>query len=114
MVDVKPLLSKGTNIVIKAAAIIGSATIILGGYAFYMNNIWVPKVEVLEVNFAKGKAIIAVGNKVIEVYGDAIFSISKLGDWGVKFGSSKHTESYDRLELVKRGMVVEYLKKNEI
>jgi hypothetical protein len=35
------------------------------------------------------------------------------GDWGIKFGGkvSDGKFGYDRLELTKKGMVVEYLKK---
>jgi hypothetical protein len=112
--DVKPYLSKGTEILIKVAAVVGGLTAIAGGYAYYLNNIWVPKVEVVSVDFDNAKAEVLVGKRRIFIYGDATFSVTKIGDWGIRFGSSKGINKYDRLELVKRLLVVQYIKNNEL
>lgn len=107
---------KGTETLLKAAAVVAGITAIAGGYSFYLNNFWKPKVEVLSVDFPQGIAKVKignVGNKVIDIYGDAAFSVSNNADWAIKFGTSyvDNKPIYDRLELVKKMVVVEYLKK---
>jgi hypothetical protein len=110
--DYKPLISKTTDTIIKLAAVVGAITVIAGGYTFYLNNLWRPIVKVVEVDFAKGIAKVQLENgTIVDIYGDAVFMIG--GDWGIKFGG-KVTDGkfeYDRLELTKKGMVVEYLKR---
>ena len=101
--------SKTNEVIIKIAAAIGAVTVILGGYSFYINNFWTPKVEIISVDFKSGIAQVKHRKKVIDIYGDATFQISKSGDWGIKFGSNKG--NYESLQLVKKGMVVEYLKR---
>ena len=61
-------------------------------------------------------AELKIGDKTIFIYGDATFLIATFGEWGVRFGTSisyapAYNKAYDRIELTKRGMVVEYLKK---
>jgi len=101
-------LNKTTQVIIKFAAVVGAITVIAGGYTFYLNNIWKPKVSVISVDFVKGIAKIKVGgSKIVDIYGDASFSIG--GDWGIQFGKTNNI--YDSLDLTKNGMVVEYLKR---
>ena len=104
-------VSKTSDVIIKIAAIVGAATILASAYAYYLNNIWKPDVEVVSVDFEKGVALVKIRDKEIYVYGDATFLINTIGDWGIRFGSSRGNNYYDRLELTKRGMVVEYLKR---
>lgn len=104
-------VSKTSDVIIKIAAIVGAATVIAGAYTYYLNNIWKPTVEIVSVDFEKGIAVVKVGEKEVFVYGDATFLINTFGDWGIRFGSSRGNNYYDRLELTKRGMVVEYLKR---
>jgi len=111
-VEYRPYISKATDTIIKLAAVVGAITVIAGGYTFYLNNLWRPVVKVLEVDFTKGTAKVQLENgTVIDIYGDALFMIG--GDWGIKFGGKivDGKFGYDRLELTKKGMVVEYLKK---
>jgi len=108
--------SKGTETLLKIGAVVAGITAIAGGYSFYLNNFWKPKVEVLLVDFPQGIAKVKignVGNKIIDIYGDAAFSVSGNADWAIKFGTSyvDNKPIYDRLELVKKMVVVEYLKK---
>lgn len=109
--NIKIKLSKTNDFIIKAAAIIGAITIIAGGYTWYLNNIWKPHIEVLSVDFENGIAQLKHGKDIIDLDGDAIYLID--ADWGVGFGSivENGQSRYDRLELLKKGMVVEYLKR---
>jgi hypothetical protein len=109
--DLEIKISKTTNVFLQIAAIVGAITVLAGGYGFYLNYIWKPKIEVLEVDFNNATAKLKFGNKVLELEGDALFLLS--GDWGIKFGSTRKGSSimYDRIELIRKGMVYEYLKK---
>lgn len=112
----KIIFSKTSDRLIKIAAIIGALTVIAGAYTYYLNNLWKPTIEVVSVDFSKGVAEIKIGDKTIFIYGDATFLIDSFGDWGIRFGTSlshasAYNKEYERLELTKKGMVVEYLKK---
>jgi hypothetical protein len=109
--DLEIKLSKTTNVLLQIAAVVGAITVLAGGYTFYLNYVWKPKVEVLEVDFNEATAKFKFGKKTLELEGDALFLLG--GDWGVKFGSTKKGSSlvYDRIELIRKGMVYEYLKK---
>ena len=56
-----------------------------------------------------GTATITYNKTTILIEGDATYSLN--GQWGVKFGSKYFDGKlvYDRLELVRQGMVYEYL-----
>lgn len=107
-------VSKTSDVIIKIAAIVGAVTVIGGAYSYYLNNIWKPKVQIDSVDFEKGLASVRVGNTEYTIFGDATFLINNFGEWGIRFGTSKTRPGYDRLELTKRMMVVEYLKRNGI
>jgi hypothetical protein len=109
--DLEIKISKTTNLLIQIAAVVGAITVLAGGYTFYLNYVWKPKVEVLEVDFNEATAKLKFGRKTLELEGDALFLLG--GDWGVKFGSTSKAGStiYDRIELIRKGMVYEYLKK---
>jgi hypothetical protein len=109
--DLEIKISKTTNVLLQIAAVVGAITILAGGYTFYLNYVWKPKVEITEVDFNNATAKLKFGKKNLELEGDALFLLG--GDWGIKFGSTKRGDSlvYDRIELVRKGMVYEYLKK---
>ena len=112
--DVRLRLSKTSDIFLKTAAIIAGITALAGGYAFFLNYVWKPKVEVVRADYDDGTATIRVGSlfiKTIDISGDTIYQLS--GDWGVRFGAVLQGGKtvYNRIELVRKGMVVEYLKK---
>lgn len=112
--DVRIKLTKTTDIFLKTAAIIAGVTALAGGYAFVLNYVWKPKVEVLVADYDNGTARIKVGTlfvKMIDISGDTIYQLS--GDWGVRFGAVLQGGKtvYNRIELVRKGMVVEYLTK---
>jgi hypothetical protein len=111
---VKLKVSETNKRILEVGAVIIAITSIAGGYSFYLNNIWKPKIVVKSVDFSNGNAELSVKNifglsKTINIYGNANFNVG--GDWGVRFGSSSlnNTNIYDRLELTKKDMVVEYL-----
>ena len=109
--DLEVKISKTTNVLLQIAAIVGAITVLAGGYTFYLNYVWKPNIVVQEVDFEQGFARLKFGNKIIDLEGDTTFLLG--GDWGIKFGSTSKngTTIYDRLELVRKNMVYEYLKK---
>lgn len=111
LVSGRTYVSKTSDVLIKIAAVVGAVTVIAGAYSYYLNNVWRPDVEVISVDFNKAIAKVKVGKKELYIYGDATFLINSVGDWGIRFGSSKSSNFYDRLELTKKGMVVEYLER---
>jgi len=107
--NIKLKLSKTTDVLIKIAAVVAALTAIGGGYVFYQTYLYRPSIEVVSVDFVAGNAVITYNGIQILIEGDATYSLN--GQWGVKFGS-KYVDGklvYDRLELVRQGMVYEYL-----
>ena len=98
------------KLVLKVVATATVITALAGAYYFFVNNVWKPKVKVLSVDFDNGFATVEMpfGRKV-DIYGDSQFLIG--GDWGVKFGTviKKGKVSYENLQLLKHGLVKEYL-----
>jgi hypothetical protein len=112
--NLKIKLSRGTDVLIKAAAIAAAIVSLGAGYTFFLSYIYRPKVEVIEVDFTIGKArlrILGAFPKIIEIDGETIYQIA--ADWGVRLGSVNvdGVTRYNRLELVRKNMVVEYLNK---
>ncbi len=108
--EAKLQLTKTSAVLIKIATVVGAITVIAGGYSFFINNVWKPKVTVQSVDFNNGYAILKLPfGKSINIFGDGQFLIG--GDWGVQFGTTKKNgaTSYERIELTKKGMVVDYL-----
>ena len=113
--DVKVKISKVNQHLIEIGAVVLAITSIAGGYSFYINNIWKPVVTVKSVDFGNGvaeidvKKMFGITKNNVTIYGNANFNVG--GDWGIRFGSSSKNNSflYDRLELTKKDMVVEYL-----
>ena len=107
--NIKIKLSKTTDAIIKIASVIASITAIGGAYVFYQTYLFRPSIQVVSVDFISGTATITYGKMQILIEGDATYSLN--GQWGVKFGT-KYLDGklvYDRLELVRQGMVYEYL-----
>lgn len=111
---IKVNLSTGTDVLLKAAAIAAAIVSLGAGYTFFMSNIYKPNVEVLEVDFGIGKArvkITGITTQIIEIDGETTYQI--IGDWGIRLASSiiGGESKYNRIELVRKNMVVEYLNK---
>ena len=115
--DVKLKLSRTSDIFLKTAAIIAGVTALAGGYAFFLNYVWKPKVVVENADFVNGKATLKIGTifiKVIDITGDTIYQIA--GDWGVRFGTSIQPNGqryFDRIEVLKRNLVHKVLKNKD-
>ena len=111
----KVTLSKGTQILLQTAAIAAAFTAIGAGYVFFLNYVWKPDVEVLEADFNLGVAKVKVGRvrpKILEINGDTTYQI--LGEWGIRFGTiikESGETVYNRIELIRKGMVYQYLNK---
>jgi hypothetical protein len=108
---VKLKVSEGNKRLLEIGGIAIAITGIAGIWSWYLNHFWKPVVVVQKVDFKNGNAKIKVGTKDYEIYGNANFSISNFGDWGVRFGTSEIDGNilYDRIELTKNNLVVEYL-----
>jgi len=104
-------ISKGEEFLLKAASIGAAVLGVVAVYSFYKNNIWSPKVEIVDVDYKKGIANLNVNGKPFVLKGDSSYLIGF--DWGVKFGfdiTSEGKRVYDRIELLKRGMVHKVLR----
>ena len=71
--DLEIKISKTTNVLLQIAAVVGAITILAGGYTFYLNYVWKPKIEVLEVDFNEATAKLKFGKKTLEFYLDGKF-----------------------------------------
>lgn len=95
--------SKQTKTILNIASVVGAILVIVGVHTFYMNNIWKPKVKVLEVDYGRPYAKVQINDKkILELWGNDVVSIR--AGWGVKVGSENA-----KIEIVKNGQVVEYI-----
>lgn len=102
-------VSKTADTLIKIGSVALAIVAIAGLRSFYINNLYVPKVTVKSTDYNNGKAVVVYKNNEISLIGDATYLIS--GSWGVRFGSTSvdGDTNYDRIELLKSGMVYDYL-----
>lgn len=103
-------VSKGTKLLIKGASIAAAVITLGAAYSFFLNYVYRPQVEVVEADFDKGTAKIKVKGlfpREFNIQGETLYQI--FGDWGIRFASSR--TAYNRIELVRKGMVTEYLYK---
>lgn len=112
--NIKVKLSRGTDVLIKGAAIAAAIVSLGAGYSFFMSYVYKPKLEVIEVDFGIGKArirVLGLFPQIIEIDGDTTYQI--VGDWGIRLASTiiGGESKYNRIELVRKNMVVEYLNK---
>ena len=101
---------KQSELVLKVVAFATVITALSGAYYFFVNNVWKPKVTVLNADFDNGFATVQLPfGKKVDIYGDSQFLIG--GDWGIKFGTINKAgkTSYENIQLLKHGLVVEYL-----
>jgi hypothetical protein len=112
--NIKINVSKGTDLLLKGAAIAAAIVSLGAAYSFFMSYLYKPKVEVVEVDYAVGKArikILGIATQIIEIDGETVYQI--IGDWGIRLGSTVlgGQTKYNRIELVRKNMVVDYLNK---
>ena len=106
------LLSKGEKLLVKAASIGAAVLGVVAVYTFYKNNIWHPKIEVKSVDFKNGVANLVINGKPFVLKGDSSYLIAF--DWGIKFGFNPKADGsrvYDRIEVLKRGLVHQVIRK---
>lgn len=75
----------------------------VGVYMIYKNFVWKPFIEIVGVDFESGNAEFLVDGKRKVLEGDSTIAIG--GDWGIRFGKDGETQKFDKLELVKNGLV---------
>jgi len=103
--------SKATDIIIKVGAVVAGICAIGAGYSFFLNNIWIPSINIQNVDYDKGTATMTYKNAIwqkvtLGIYGSDTFILD--GSWGIKFGTTIKPEggtSYDSIDLVKNNMV---------
>lgn len=102
-------ISKASDTLIKVASIVGAIVVIAGGYSFYINNFYVPKLEILEQDLDKGFAKIKYKKDIIILEGDSTFLVT--GNWGVRLNvlNINGNSHYNQIELLKNGMVYNYI-----
>lgn len=104
-------LSKGEEILLKAASIGAALLGVVAVFTFYKNNIWSPSIEVDDVDYKNGVAKLKINGKPFILRGDSSYLIAY--DWGIKFGFTPTVDGrrvYDRIELLKRNMVHKVLR----
>ena len=107
---IKPILSTTNSVFLKIAAISTATIAIIGIFEFYKNEVWHPKIEIINVDWKNGVADLLINGKKFILKGDSSYLISN--NWGIRFGSTKQglTSIYDRIEVLKRNMVHEVLR----
>ena len=92
-------------------AVFGGISVIAGAVMLYKNNVWSPKVEVISFDLPNGTAVVMINGIQQTMYGDDIVAAG--GDWGVRLVADtiNGVKTYDRIELVKNGLVQEILYK---
>ncbi len=107
MEKIKELSTKSTlKIFSVVVTILGGIGVAFMAYTHWRNEIWKPKVKVLDVDFGRGSANFEIGDKKIHLVGDSTVAIAS--DWGIRFGSNYNSDGrkfFDRIELVKKGLV---------
>ena len=99
-------LSRGEELLLKAASIGAAVLGVVAVYTFYRNNVWHPTVVVKDVDFKNGIANLEINGRPFVLRGDSSYLIGF--DWGIRFGFLPTAEGrrvYDRIEVLKRGMV---------
>lgn len=104
-------ISQGEEILLKVASVGAALLGVVAVYNFYRNNIWSPKIEVVDVDYTKGVANLIINDKKFILRGDSSYLIGF--DWGIKFGFTPTPDGkrvYDRIEILKRNMVHKVLR----
>ena len=104
-----PDISRQLKTLGTVAAVILSITAIAGGYSFYRNNIWQPKVSVVNVDWNNQTADVMIGKKRKQIFGNS--NLSAGGKWGVRFGFTNGIAN--RIELIQDDLVYQVLEINK-
>lgn len=109
-------ISKGEEILLKAASLGAAILGLLAVYGFYKNNLWKPEIKVKSVDYPNTVAELEINGKPFVLRGESPYLISY--DWGIKFGFSPKPDGRriaDRIEVLKRTFVKDVLRNvNEV
>ena len=105
MTSLNTTFSTGKSMLFNIASISVAIIAVVNVYEFYRNNIWKPTVVVDSVDFTKAVANLTINGRKFVLRGDSVFHISY--EWGIQFGtvSGDNSKKYNRIELIKKGMV---------
>lgn len=112
--DYKFDISRGEEMLLKAASIGAAILGVVAVYSFYKNNIWKPKIVVKKVDYPNAYAELEINGKPFIVRGDSSYLISY--DWGVRLGFTPKADGKryaDRIEVLKRNLVKDVLRNPE-
>lgn len=105
--------NKASQLLLRVAAF-GTATLaIVSVYTFYRQNIWFPKITLVDVDYNRGIANLIVNKKPLRLEGNSTYGVGS--SFGVQFGTTNNTDGkrgYDRIEIVKNGLVKGVINKN--
>lgn len=107
-------ISRGEEILLKAASVGAAILGIVAVYSFYKNSIWKPKIVVKKVDYSNAYAELEINGKPFVLRGDSSYLISY--DWGVRLGFTPKADGKryaDRIEILKRNMVKDVLRNPE-
>ena len=104
-------IQNGAKPLAKWAAFITTIGVFGGALWFIYQNVWKPKVRIINVNYKEGTAIVGVSNitgveKVKNIYGSSIVSAG--AGWGVRLAGNvkpDYTIDGNRIELIKNNLV---------
>jgi hypothetical protein len=114
MADITTNLSKANSVFLRIAAISTGIVAVFGLYTFYKNNIWSPIIRVDSIDYNKGIANLTINGKPFVLRGESSYLIAY--DWGVRFGTSIQPNGqryFDRIEILKRGLVDKILRNKD-
>jgi hypothetical protein len=98
--------NQASQVLLKIAAVSTATFAVVSIWTFYKQNIWFPKIVLKDVDYNKGVANLDVNGKPLHLEGNSTYGIGS--SFGLKFGSTNNTqgkELYDRIEIVKNGLV---------
>jgi hypothetical protein len=104
-------ISRGEELLLKAASIGAAVLGLVAIYGFYKNNLWKPKIVIKTVDYDKAIAELDINGRPFVLRGDSTYLIAY--DWGVRFGFTPKADSSrkaDRIEVIKRNMVKDVLR----
>lgn len=97
------LLKRRTSTLNTIVLIATPIAFVIGGVFWYLNNEWKPKVSIVSIDYANGKADLMINGKPKKLYVDSTLNAGF--GWGVCFAGTNN----DRIELVKNDLTFQTL-----
>jgi hypothetical protein len=108
-------LKRSLNVLNTAIIVFTAASLAGGAYWFIKNNLWRPKVSVINADYDKGVADISIKGKTKRLYINSTLWAG--GDWGVRFGTitlPNGNQYPNRIELIRNNLVFETIAKTDV